>query len=396
MAFANIYKGKRVLLTGHTGFKGAWLSEWLISLGAEVTGFSLPPPTSPSLFAQLGLASRLRHIEGDVRDLAGVRAALEQARPDFVFHLAAQPLVRLSYDQPVETYAVNIMGTVNVLEAVRLAAHPCTVVAITTDKCYENREWVHSYREEDPMGGYDPYSSSKGAAELVIAAYRRSFFTTAASPVVRLASARAGNVIGGGDWALDRIVPDCIRALQRGDAIPVRNKVATRPWQHVLEPLSGYLWLGACLANPKLSPFNSQLTSGFNFGPALASNRTVAELVQEILIHWPGRWEDRSDPHSPHEAKLLNLATDKAHHFLGWSPAWLFAETIARTVEWYRAATECGNGSPQPLDGASCRPVQQTPRPETAVATPSLHALTSSHIAAYTDAARAAGIVWAS
>ncbi len=366
MAFANIYKGKRVLLTGHTGFKGAWLSEWLLSLGAEVTGFSLPPPTSPSLFVQLGLAGRLRHIEGDVRDLASVRAAVEQARPDFVFHLAAQPLVRLSYDQPVETYAVNIMGTVNVLEAVRLAAHRCTVVAITTDKCYENKEWVHSYREEDPMGGYDPYSSSKGAAELVIAAYRRSYFSSPDSPV-KLASARAGNVIGGGDWALDRIVPDCIRALQRGDAIPVRNKVATRPWQHVLEPLSGYLWLGACLANPKLSPFNSQLTSGFNFGPALASNRTVAELVQEILIHWPGRWEDKSDPKAVHEAKLLNLATDKAHHFLGWSPAWPFAETIKQTVAWYH----------QDADSRT-----------------DIHRLTLGQLQAYTTAAKSGGFAW--
>jgi CDP-glucose 4,6-dehydratase len=233
LPFAGVYAGKRVLLTGHTGFKGAWMAEWLLALGAEVTGFALPPPTSPSLFDQLGLASRLRHIVGDVRDLAAVRAALKLAQPDFVFHLAAQPLVRLSYDQPVETHATNIMGTVNVLEAVRLAGAPCVVVAITTDKCYDNKEWVHSYREEDPMGGYDPYSASKGAAELVISSYRRSFFSAPDSPV-RLASARAGNVIGGGDWALDRIVPDCVRALIKGESIPVRNKVATRPWQHVL------------------------------------------------------------------------------------------------------------------------------------------------------------------
>jgi CDP-glucose 4,6-dehydratase len=368
MAFSDIYRGKRVLITGHTGFKGAWLAEWLLDLGAEVTGFALPPPTTPSLFEQLGLAARLRHVEGDVRDLGAVRHVVEGARPDFVFHLAAQPLVRLSYDQPVETYATNVMGTVNVLEAIRLAARPCVVVAITTDKCYENKEWVHSYREEDPMGGHDPYSSSKGAAELVICAYRRSYFSSPNSSV-KLASARAGNVIGGGDWALDRIVPDCIRALHRGEPIPVRNKIATRPWQHVLEPLSGYLWLGACLFDARLSVFNSQLPSAFNFGPALTSNRTVAELVQEILKHWPGKWEDRSDPKAVHEAKLLNLTTDKAHHFLGWKPVWNFQQTIERTVAWYR---------PVEAD-AKIVPV-----------------LTAQHIAGYATAAHAQGIAWAS
>jgi CDP-glucose 4,6-dehydratase len=355
MSFADSYRGRRVLVTGHTGFKGSWLCEWLLSLGADVTGFALAPATTPALFDQLGLAQRLRHILGDVRDLPAVRRVVEETQPDFVFHLAAQPLVRLSYEQPVETYATNVMGTVNVLEAVRLANRRCVVVAITTDKCYENKEWVHSYREEDPMGGYDPYSSSKGAAELVIASYRRSYFSGTDS-MVRLASARAGNVIGGGDWALDRIVPDCIRSLQRGEAIPVRNKIATRPWQHVLEPLSGYLWLGACLEqsavevedgavtlagsadshlNLKLQQLKA-LCGAFNFGPALGSNRTVAELVQEILKHWPGRWEDKSDPQAVHEAKLLNLATDKAHHFLGWSPVWNFESTISQTVDWYR------------------------------------------------------------
>ena len=367
MPFANAYHGKRVFLTGHTGFKGSWLAEWLLSLGADVTGFALAPPTSPSLFTQLALASRLHHIEGDIRDLSALTAALKQCRPDFVFHLAAQPLVRLSYDHPVETYEINIMGTVNVLEAVRLAGQPCVVVAITTDKCYDNKEWVHSYREEDPMGGHDPYSSSKGASELVLSSYRRSYFASADS-MVKLASVRAGNVIGGGDWAHDRIVPDCIRALSLGETIPVRNKIATRPWQHVLEPLSGYLWLGACLSNPQLSPFSAQLTGAFNFGPALASNRTVAELVQEILKHWPGRWEDKSDPTAVHEAKLLNLATDKAHHFLGWAPAWPFAETLAQTVAWYRLAA----------------------------ATPTdILALTTGQITAYTSAAKSAGIAWA-
>lgn len=374
MSFADSYRDKRVLVSGHTGFKGAWLCEWLLTLGADVTGFALEPATAPSLFDQLGLARRLRHVIGDVRDLAAVRKVVEETQPDFVFHLAAQALVRLSYDQPVETYAINVMGTVNVLEAVRQAGRPCAVVAITTDKCYDNKEWVHSYREEDPMGGYDPYSSSKGAAELVIASYRRSYFS-GPNYKVRLASARAGNVIGGGDWALDRIVPDCIRSLRRSEAIPVRNKIATRPWQHVLEPLSGYLWLGACLANAQLSPvaslgdsaFNSQLASAFNFGPALSSNRTVASLVQEILKHWPGRWEDKSDPRAVHEAKLLNLATDKAHHFLGWSPAWDFAQTIAQTVQWYREA-----------DAAAT----------------DIHQLTVGQIHAYTQVAKARGLRW--
>jgi CDP-glucose 4,6-dehydratase len=372
MHFAGIYRGKRVLVTGHTGFKGAWLSEWLLALGAEVAGLALPPQTTPSLFDQLGLAARMHHALGDIRDLPTVRQAIEGFRPDFVFHLAAQPLVRLSYAQPVETYATNVMGTAHVLEAVRLAARPCVVVAITTDKCYENREWAHSYREEDPMGGYDPYSSSKGAAELIIAAYRRSFFSSQLSalssqPVVKLASARAGNVIGGGDWALDRIVPDCIRSLRAGSPIPVRNKIATRPWQHVLEPLSGYLWLGACLANSQLSAFSSQLASAFNFGPPLTSNRTVAELVQEVLRHWPGQWVDQSDPHAVHEAKLLNLATDKAHHLLQWRPVWDFAETIQQTVCWYRTADT------EPA---------------------SIAAFTRQQLQTYAEAARTAGLAW--
>ena len=367
--FNNCYQNKRVLVTGHTGFKGAWLAEWLLGLGAKVTGLALPPATEPALFNQLGLASRLDHRIGDIRDLATVRAVVAECQPEFVFHLAAQALVRLSYDQPVETYATNVLGTAHVLEAVRLAQLPCTVIAITTDKCYENREWVHSYREEDAMGGYDPYSSSKGAAELVIHAYRRSFFSTpSGGPEIRLASVRAGNVIGGGDWATDRIIPDCIRALQQGAAIPVRNKVATRPWQHVLEPLSGYLWLGAQLGADTRGATASPLASAFNFGPALTSNRTVAALVQEVLKHWPGRWEDRSDPHAVHEAKLLNLATDKAHHFLSWQPVWNFEQTIAQTVGWYRGSLE------QNLAART---------------------LTNQQITDYTHAARTQGLPWA-
>ncbi|TAG09862.1 MAG: CDP-glucose 4,6-dehydratase [Verrucomicrobia bacterium] len=333
-AFGDIYRGKRVLITGHTGFKGSWLSEWLLALGAEVTGLALPPETTPALFDDLGLANRLQHHIGDIRDLSTVRKVVEMARPDFIFHLAAQPLVRLSYEQPVETYATNVLGTVHVLEAVRLARQPCTVVAVTTDKCYENREWVNSYREDDALGGYDPYSSSKGAAELAISAYRRSYFSRPDS-IVKLASARAGNVIGGGDWALDRIVPDCIRALQIGNTIPVRNKVAIRPWQHVLEPLSGYLLLGASLHYATAADALLQLCSGFNFGPALTSNRTVEDLVKEILKHLPGHWVDRSDPQAVHEATLLNLATDKAFSFLKWQPVWDFPRTVQQAVSWY-------------------------------------------------------------
>jgi len=335
MAFADAYRNKRVFLTGHTGFKGSWLAEWLLGLGADVTGYSLPPPTQPALFRQLGLAERLRHAEGDVRDLPKLRDAIENARPDFIFHLAAQPLVRFSYREPVETYSTNIMGTVNLLEAVRLVARPCTVVMVTTDKCYENKEWLHAYREQDPMGGRDPYSSSKGAAELVINGYRQSYFSGPTSGI-SVASARAGNVVGGGDWSSDRIVPDCIRSLQRGEDIHVRNRYSTRPWQHVLEPLSGYLALGAKLAAMPAGLARTALASAFNFGPSLDSNRPVAELVREILKHWPGSWQDKSDPLAVHEAALLNLSTDKAHHLLQWAPVWSFENTIARTVQWYR------------------------------------------------------------
>ena len=325
--FRDAFRGRSVWLSGHTGFKGAWLAEWLLQLGATVHGYALGPNTQPSLFNQLGLAGRLHHELKDVRDAAAVTQSIQQAQPDFVFHLAAQPLVRRSYDQPVQTYATNVMGAVHVLEALRLLEKPCAAVFITTDKCYENQEWLHGYRENDSLGGYDPYSSSKAAAEIVIAAYRRSFFQ---NHPVRIASARAGNVIGGWDWATDRIVPDCIRALQANQVIPVRNKVATRPWQHVLEPLSGYLNLAAALAG------NPALATTFNFGPTHESNRTVADLVQEILKHWPGRWEDQSDPQAVHEAGLLQLSIDKAYALLGWTPVWGFSTAIEQTVQWYQ------------------------------------------------------------
>ncbi len=339
MPFLNAFAGKRVLVTGHTGFKGSWLSEWLLALGADVHGLALPPPTQPALFEKLGLANRMHHHLGDVRDADLVQSLVTDVAPHFVFHLAAQPLVLLSYQSPVETFSTNVMGTVHVLDALRRTQRPCTVIAVTTDKCYHNQEWSHSYRETDPLGGYDPYSASKGAAEIVIAAYRNSFFSSASSPI-RLASARAGNVIGGGDWAADRIFPDCIRALESGKTISVRNRTATRPWQHVLEPLAGYLWLAARLDQE--TP-NSPLASAFNFGPPLDSNRTVADLVIEVLKHWPGHWEDLSDPNAVHEAKLLNLATDKAFHHLGWRPVWSFEETVAKTVNWYQTALSAQN-----------------------------------------------------
>ncbi len=337
--FSSHYRNRRVLVTGHTGFKGSWLCQWLLDLGAEIHGYALDPTPEAVLFDQLELPRRLASDQrGDLADLSRLVKLIGDLRPDHVFHLAAQPLVRLSYEQPVSTFATNFMGTIHVLEALRLAGNPCSVVCVTTDKCYENREWLHSYREEDAMGGYDPYSASKGAAEIAIASYRRSFFLNAP---VRVASARAGNVLGGGDWAVDRIVPDCFRSLQAGQPIRVRNKIATRPWQHVLEPLSGYLWLGAALADPALlqrSEYQAYASS-FNFGPPLTSNRTVAELVQELLQHTPGSWQDASDPNAVHEASKLNLAIDKAFHLLQWQPVWDFSQTIANTADWYQQAT---------------------------------------------------------
>jgi CDP-glucose 4,6-dehydratase len=345
MNFQNTFKGRRVLVTGDTGFKGSWLCEWLLLLGADVFGLGLAPNTTPALFDQLALNDRIDHRIIDIRDSDAVEALIVEVQPDVVLHLAAQPLVRLSYDIPVETYATNVMGTVHVLNALRQLKKKCAAVFITTDKCYENKEWLHSYREEDPMGGHDPYSSSKGACEIAIQSFRKSYFDDPSSCGVAVASARAGNVIGGGDWALDRIIPDCVRALQKGEAIPVRNKVATRPWQHVLEPLGGYLLLAAELwrglnAQPLIQahfPYN-KLCGAFNFGPELASNRSVDTLVEEVLKSWTGERLDQSDPNAHHEASLLNLSIDKAHHMLGWVPKWGFEDTIQETIDWYRAA----------------------------------------------------------
>ena len=328
----NYWNGRRVLITGHTGFKGSWLALWLLELGAEVTGLALPANSDPSLFSQLGLDQRLSHCEGDIRDATLLKNLVHDVQPEVVFHLAAQPLVRFSYQEPVETWSTNVMGTIHVLEALRQLNQPCNALMVTTDKVYRNNEWVYGYRETDQLGGHDPYSSSKAAAEIAISSWRSSFCGTLSfqTPYLKIASARAGNVIGGGDWAEDRIVPDAMRALSINDSIAVRNPNATRPWQHVLEPLSGYLCLAEALSK------SADKAKAFNFGPHLEANRPVRELVEEALRHWPGTWENHSKANAPHEASLLNLVIDRAHHELGWTPRWNFTTTVKRTVNWYR------------------------------------------------------------
>lgn len=330
--FHDAYKGRRVWLSGHTGFKGAWLAEWLLSLGAEVRGYALAPDETQPLFGALGLAARVDSQFADIRDVAAVRRSIHEFRPDFVFHLAAQPLVRLSYEIPAETLATNVMGTVQVLEALRTLPKPCAAVMVTSDKCYENLETGRPHEETDPMGGRDPYSASKGMAELAIASYQRSFFGPK-SPV-RVASARAGNVIGGGDFAADRIVPDIVRARRSRQPLAVRNPSATRPWQHVLEPLSGYLWLGACLAHPALAARPEELATGFNFGPRPEAVRSVGDLVGGFSKAWPDLRVEAGPP-GPHEAAKLSLSIEKAARVLRWSPVWNFAQTVERTAEWY-------------------------------------------------------------
>jgi CDP-glucose 4,6-dehydratase len=332
----NIYAGKRVLVTGHTGFKGAWLCEWLLGLGADVHGLALPA-LKPSLFFALELEQRMKHAIQDIRNAHELEHAIRDLRPDFIFHLAAQALVRVSYREPVATFATNAFGTAHLLEAVRVADHPCSIVVVTTDKCYDNDGRSRSFKESDPLGGHDPYSASKAAAEIVVASYRDSFFSHGTD--VALASARAGNVVGGGDWAEDRLVPDCVRALSAGQPIPVRNPNFTRPWQHVLEPLGGYLLLGAKLEQARQKQSAAEIArfaQAFNFGPEPDANRSVRDLVEEVLRHWPGAWEQvPQEKHLP-EAPLLSLAIDKARETLGWRPRWDFAETIAQTVSWYR------------------------------------------------------------
>ncbi len=331
------WASRRVLLTGHTGFKGSWLLLWLQQLEARVWGYALEPEGSPNLFSELGFAggagAGVEHQIGHLADAAALAELVQRCQPEVVLHLAAQPLVRRSYQDPLGTWATNVNGSLHLLEALRPLQHPCAVVMVTTDKVYENREWMYGYREPDRLGGHDPYSASKAAAEIAIASWRSSFCGSGPhqTPYLRIATARAGNVIGGGDWAADRIVPDAIRALAAGEPIGVRNPLATRPWQHVLEPLGGYLRLAEALALELDPPCEA-----FNFGPALASNRPVQELVGTMLSHWPGRWLDQRDPGAPHEANLLHLQIDKAHHRLGWQPRWDYACTVQRTVEWYR------------------------------------------------------------
>ncbi|MEO7860817.1 MAG: CDP-glucose 4,6-dehydratase [Nitrospirales bacterium] len=332
--FGGVYHGKTVLITGHTGFKGAWLALWLHLLGARVIGYALPPITEPSLFRLANLQEGLTHVAGDIRDADKVREVWKQYQPQIVFHLAAQSLVRYSYKQPLETYATNVLGTVNVLEATRLTPSVRACVNVTSDKCYENREWPYAYRENDAMGGFDPYSSSKGCAELITAAYRNSFFLNGDTHPVRLASARAGNVIGGGDWAEDRLIPDAVRALTGGQAVVVRNPHAIRPWQYVLEPLAGYLWLGACLWS-KPSGFDE----AWNFGPHCTSNLPVSQIVNQVVTIWgKGTWTHTSGaPHGePHEARTLSLDITKAKIRLGWEPVFSVDQAIAETVNWYR------------------------------------------------------------
>jgi CDP-glucose 4,6-dehydratase len=334
------YRGKKVLITGHTGFKGSWLTLWLLNQGADVYGYALAPPTKPALFHLLGLKHDIHHEIADIRDTKTLRKAVARIKPDIIFHLAAQSVVRESYLTPAETVEVNTLGTINVMEAVRAAGIPAAMVMITTDKCYENKEWIHGYRENDPMGGYDPYSASKGAAELLISSWRNSFFNTAhiKDHGVRIASARAGNVIGGGDWTKDALIPDCIRDLELERKIQIRNPAATRPWQFVLEPLSGYLELGARLldvSDPELDSY----CEAFNFGPQVSSNKKVSDLVEKMIEYWgSGRWEYTSPDHHFHESNLLHLSIDKAYHKLQWRPRWNFDETIAHTIAWYRIA----------------------------------------------------------
>lgn len=359
-----MFSGARVLVTGHTGFKGSWLSLWLSQLGAEVAGVSLNIPTSPSHAEATGLAEKVRDHRLDIRDIDAMRTLFVEFQPDFVFHLAAQALVRRSYTDPVETWQTNALGTISVLESLRGLNKPCVAVLITSDKCYDNVEWVWGYRETDALGGPDPYSASKGAAELAIRSYVRSFFP--GDGMVRIGIGRAGNVIGGGDWAADRIVPDCVRAWAKGDTVPLRNPLATRPWQHVLEPLSGYMNLAMALnKDAKLHG------EPFNFGPPAHQNHTVGELVTEMARHWDRvRWEDVSAQYGgPYESGLLKLNCDKALHHLRWRAVWDFERTVRETVVWFK------NYYKQP----------DVPITETSLA----------QIEAYVASARERGLAWA-
>ena len=331
--FKNVYKGKKVLVTGHTGFKGTWLTMWLLKMGAHVTGFSDCIPTQPSIFEETALAGKITHHIGDIRDLNEVKQVVENTQPDFIFHLAAQPIVSISYSEPIDTITTNVVGTANVLEALRILNPDCVVVMITSDKCYENVEWVWGYKETDHLGGRDIYSGSKGAAEVIIHSYYYSFFR-GTDCKVKLATGRAGNVIGGGDWAKDRIVVDCMRNWSEGRAVEIRSPAATRPWQHVLEPLSGYLTLGAALyENPELSG------ESFNFGPRSEQNRTVLELLSDLSKHWDFEQAEQAynvTGNIPfHEAGLLKLNCDKALFHLRWEANLQYVDCVRLVSDWY-------------------------------------------------------------
>jgi CDP-glucose 4,6-dehydratase len=350
----SIFRGRSVLVTGHTGFKGAWLARWLLHLGAKVTGYSLPPDTEPNLYKALALHEQLNCVLADIRDMDRLAATIGQSKPEFIFHLAAQPLVRRSYRQPLETYSTNLMGTLTLLEAIKTIGTACIVIVVTSDKCYWNDGSLASFSESDPLGGADPYSSSKAMVEMAVQTYRHAWFNPATSPI-RLASARAGNVIGGGDWAEDRIVPDCVRALSQSRPIVLRNPDAVRPWQHVLEPLAGYLRLATCLAMADQPNRLEELCGAFNFGPHETSLVSVRHLVELLLGQWPAKsnrpnsgqnsdqsgtsWRSQvriaNDASALHEAKLLRLSIDKARNRLGWSPQWDLSTTVQLTAGWY-------------------------------------------------------------
>ncbi len=329
MVRGDFWSGKRVLVTGHTGFKGAWLCIWLRELGAVVSGFSMKPTTSPALYDLAKVGETISSHIGDIRSESAIRQAIQSAEPEIVIHMAAQPLVQASYADPVKTYATNVMGTVHVLQAAREVESVKAVINVTSDKCYENREWVWAYRESDAMGGYDPYSSSKGCAELITSAYRRSFFTDTG---IALASARSGNVIGGGDWSAGRIVPDLFRAVETGNPVDIRNPKAIRPWQHVLEPLSGYLILAQ-----KLLEDRSRYAEAWNFGPSEDSAIPVQELARRLLnlLESEAGWRSSSQA-SPHESQLLRLDISRARHGLGWEPLWSIDDTLEKVAEWHR------------------------------------------------------------
>ncbi len=341
MVNPSLWAGKAVLLTGHTGFKGSWLSLWLQSMGAKVIGYALPAPTNPSLFGAANVAEGMVSVESDIRDFAALSAVFEKYQPEIVIHMAAQPLVRYSYANPIETYSTNVMGTVHVLEAARLTGSVRAIVNVTSDKCYENREWAWGYRENEPMGGYDPYSNSKGCAELVASAYRSSYFNAGnfTDHRVALASARAGNVIGGGDWAEDRLIPDIMRAIMQGKPVHIRNPHAIRPWQHVLEPLSGYLMLAQ-----KLYQEGAVYAESWNFGPSDADAKPVQWIVDSLTQSWgeDASWVLDEGDH-PHEAHYLKLDCSKAKARLDWQPRWNLDEALSKIVDWQKKYQQGAN-----------------------------------------------------